>query len=672
MTNSLRSSTERSFLIRFFFSLFSTGFRQYHLRNGLVFVVFAGLFCVISGRLVQLAVRPDPAITARQEATHAVGPKRPDVLDRNGVLLATDIDTASLYAEPKRILDVDEATELLTAVLPSLNSKDLRDKLASKKGFVWLRRELTPKQQADIHRLGIPGLGFVRETKRVYPNGTTLAHVVGSVDIDNKGIAGIERTLDARGMVEAGKPVHLSIDLRAQHILREELLVAKAKFSAIAASGVVYDVKTGEIVALVSLPDFDPNDPGAALNPDYINRMTVGVYEMGSTFKALTTAMALDSGKVNLASHFDARAPMQYGRFRISDFHAQKRVLSVPEVFIHSSNIGTAKMALTQGVEAHQNFLRKMGQLDRLRTELPESAEPLLPRRWVELNTVTIAFGHGLSVAPLQAVMATGALVNGGSLIPPTIFKRSEEEARLVARPVLKPSTSNMMRYLMRLNVERGSGSRANVAGYLVGGKTGTAEKSIGGRYVKNKLISSFMASFPMDDPRFVTLIMLDEPKGLPETFGYATAGWTAAPATGRLVERLAPVLGISPRHHPFEPPVPAADMTATILPKAVQAALPQAKPSISPAGEQQRQAARAATAAHASKVEPAVTASGPKLTPTLQSVRVSASSGSQSKQVKLMPRVSSPSATRLVGEPQDQSRGPTTLLRAQDKGEDR
>src|SRR4029079_12456894 len=243
--------------------------------------------------------------------------------------------------------------------------------------------------------------------------------------------------------------------------------------------------------------------------------------------------MARESGKVSLKSAFDARFPLQYGKFTIHDYHAQNRILSVPEIFTYSSNIGTARMALSIGVENHKAFLKKMGQLDRLRTELPESAEPLVPKRWVELNTVTIAFGHGLSVAPLQAMMAVGALVNGGMLIPPTFLKRTEAEALALARRVVKPETSEKMRYLMRLNVEKGTATRADVKGYYVGGKTGTSEKVVGGRYSKTKVLTTFTAVLPADQPRCLLLIMLDEPQPTADTHGYATSGWNAVPVGG-------------------------------------------------------------------------------------------------------------------------------------------
>ena len=333
-----------------------------------------------------------------------------------------------------------------------------------------------------------------------------------------------------------------------QHALRDELIAAAIKFKAKAAAGIVADVRTGEIVAMVSVPDYDPNSPKQANDPLRINRLTTGVYEMGSTFKALTLAMALDSGKVTLNSAFDARVPLRYGGFTIHDYHAQNGALSVPEIFTYSSNIGTARMALAMGVEHHQWFLRKMGQLDRLRTELPESAEPLVPKRWGELNTVTIAFGHGLSVAPLQAVMGINALMNGGYLIPPTFLKRSEEEALALATRVIKPETSEKMRFLMRLNAEKGTATKADIKGYYVGGKTGTSEKVIGGRYSKTKLLNTFTAVMPSDHPQYLLLVMIDEPQPLKETFGFATSGWNAAPAAGKIITRIAPMLKIEPR----------------------------------------------------------------------------------------------------------------------------
>jgi cell division protein FtsI (penicillin-binding protein 3) len=533
--------------------------RKTRARIGLVMLVFAALFCLIAGRLALFAVSSDSHAGRRAHGQEAMGTARPEILDRNGEVLATDVRTPSLFGEPQRIIDVDEASELLTAAIPEIDAAELRERLASRRRFVWLRREITPKQRQDIYRLGIPGIGFLPENKRVYPNGAEVSHVIGHVNIDNQGLAGIEKWLDGRGLADlhlAGlaterlqTPVELALDLRVQHALRDELIAAREKYKAIAAAGLLTDVRTGEIIALVSVPDYDPNNPRQALDPTRINRLTTGVFEMGSTFKALTLAMALDSGKVTLKSAFDARFPLQYGKFTIHDYHPQSRILTVPEIFTYSSNIGTARMALSIGVENHKAFLKKMGQLDRLRTELPESAEPLVPKRWVELNTVTIAFGHGLSVAPLQAMMAFGALMNGGNLIPPTFLKRTEAEALALAKRVIKPETSEKMRYLMRLNVEKGTATRAEVKGYYIGGKTGTSEKVVGGRYSKTKVLTAFTAVLPADQPRYGLLIMLDEPQAIPETHGFATSGWNAVPVGGAVVARIAPLLGLEPRY---------------------------------------------------------------------------------------------------------------------------
>lgn len=530
-------------------------------RIRLAMLGFGGLYAVIAVSLVLYVVRYDRSAQSGMRSAEAVSAARPDILDRNGQVLATDVRTISLYAEPKKLaasFDVDEATELLTAVLPDLDQREVRERLRSGKGFVWLRREITPAQREQIHRLGIPGVGFLREAKRSYPNGATLSHVLGMVNVDNQGLGGIERYIDNQGLAELHRAglvtdrnqaaVQLSIDLRVQHVLRDELIQAHQRFRAKAAAGVIVDVNTGEVVALASIPDYDPNRPATAAGFDRANRMTTGVYEMGSVMKSLTVAMALDSGRFNINSTLDARFPMAVGRHSVKDFHAQRRVLTLPEVFTYSSNIGTSRMALTLGSEHQRSFLRRLGQFDRVVTEIGPSTAPLVPRRWADITTATVSFGHGLSVAPLQAVMATAALVNGGRLIQPTFLRRTQEEADAVTRQVIRPETSNAMRFLMRLNSERGSGRRAEVEGFYVGGKTGTSEKVIGGRYSKDKSLNSFMAVFPVDRPRFLLLVMLDEPRGIPETHGLATAGFNAAPTAGRVIARAAPLLGLQPR----------------------------------------------------------------------------------------------------------------------------
>ncbi len=547
--------------------LFSTRLEKSDRRVRFVAIGFAAVYLLIAGKLVWLGFKPEPA-SMRTAAAEASAAARPDILDRNGEVLATDVKTMSVFAEPRRIIDKDEATELLTAALPDVDPKELRERLGSRKGFVWVKREITPKQQQEVYRLGLPGVGFWPENKRVYPNGPVGAHVLGFTNVDNQGIAGIEKFIDGQGLADlhgAGfnlsaenlAPIALSLDAKATFAVRDELAKGLEKFKAKAAAAAILDVNTGEVIALASLPDYDPNNPSDALAPDHINRMNVGVYEMGSTFKALTIAMALDSNKVNLNSRIDAHGALRYGRFQIHDYHGQNRALTVPEVFTYSSNIGTARMALMVGVDGHQAFLRKMGQLDRMRTELPESAEPILPRTWGELNTMTIAFGHGLAVAPLQAMMAVGALVNGGYLIKPTFLKRSEADAKRNAPQAVRPETSEALRYVMRLNAEIGSARKANIAGYFIGGKTGTAEKVVNGHYSKTKVFTTFMAIAPADKPKYLFATVMDDPQATPETHGFTTAAWNSGLVTGQIIERVGPLLGLEPRFKLPELPFP-------------------------------------------------------------------------------------------------------------------
>jgi cell division protein FtsI (penicillin-binding protein 3) len=537
-------------------------------RIALAMIAVAMIYAVIAVRLVYFGVLEPGATAAHMKADATIAARRPDLVDRNGVTLATDINTASLFAEPRRIVDVDEAIEQLATVLPDLDIENAHRRLTSNAGFVWLKRELTPSQQSQILALGIPGIGFRRETRRFYPKGDIASHIVGHVNIDNAGIAGLEKYIDDRGLRDlrnAGltlgqplEPVKLSIDVRVQHFVRDELEKGMERYQAIAAGGVLIDVHTGEILAMVSLPDYDPNKPVHALDKDRLNRMSGGVYEMGSTFKTFTTAMALDSGKVTLEDRFDATRPINIAGFTITDFHGKKRVLTVPEVFIYSSNIGTAKMADVVGVEGHREFLKRIGLLDKLNFELPEIATPVEPREWKKISSITISYGHGVTTTPLQTAVAAAALMNGGKLIPPTLLLRSREQADSLARQVVHKETSDAMRYLMKLNVQNGSGKRAEVEGYHVGGKTGTAEKVVGKRYSSDKRFNAFLASFPIDDPRYVVLVIIDEPK--PEQGqAAATAGLNAAPMVSNIIRRSAAVLGVQPTFETDAAPVLAS-----------------------------------------------------------------------------------------------------------------
>lgn len=533
-------------------------------RVGFCALVFLGLFTVLGVRMVQIALfSPASGGTAAFANAGPVG--RPDILDRNGVLLATDLEVASLYADPRDVWDPVETARSLITVFPELNEAALIAKLTAETGFVWIKRDITPRQHAAVHDLGLPGIGFRQELKRVYPNGRAAAHVVGFVDVDNKGLAGIERALDTtlHERTAHGEPVQLSIDLRVQHVVEDELAATIQTFSAIGGTGVVVDVKTGEVIAMVSAPDFDPNHVAADPAENRFNRATLGVYEMGSTFKSFNTAMALDAG---VTSHdiFDARAPIRIGRFSIRDYHPMGRALSVEEIFEHSSNIGSANMARRMGIEKQKQFLADLGQLAPVVTELPERGAPLSPRNWGEVELMTIAFGHGIAVSPMHVVAGVTAMANGGMYIQPTLLKR-EAGADLPAHRVLKPETSTEMNRLFRLVVEKGTARKADVPGYPVGGKTGTAEKSKAGGYARKALLSSFIGVFPADAPEYAILVIIDEPKGTKETSGYATGGWTAAPATSRIVARIAPMLGVEPRLGPNNEPGVADRETETI-----------------------------------------------------------------------------------------------------------
>ncbi|MAZ03086.1 MAG: penicillin-binding protein [Sneathiella sp.] len=526
-------------------------------RNRLVMagVIFAFCFVILAGRLVGLAISgigEDEATTADSDITLPVATeenKRAEIRDRNGVLLATTLTTASLFAEPKKVIDPKDLAAKLTTVLDDLSEATILSRLASARNFVWLKRNLTPSQQYQVNALGIPGLHFRSEEKRFYPMGALVSHVMGFTDVDNHGIAGVEKYFDAQLDGSEDNPsqdLTLSIDVRIQHALRDELSRHMSVFQAIGAAGMVMDVKTGEILGMVSLPDFDPNRPSDFSGDAKFNRITLGVYEMGSTFKTFTTAMALDSGTVGLKGGYDATEPIRKAGFRIRDDHPKKRWLSVPEIYMYSSNIGAAKMADEVGPKNHKAFLAKLGLLDKPSLEIPEIGAPILPPRWNSLETMTISFGHGLSVSPLQLSTGITAIVNGGAYINPTVVRRDDMKATPV-RQVIREDTSGIMRRLMRLVVEKGTGGKAAANGYLVGGKTGTAEKAVGGRYKRDALISSFVSAFPMNDPRYVVFAMLDEPKGNAQTHGFRSAGWTAAPIIGRLISRIGPILSISP-----------------------------------------------------------------------------------------------------------------------------
>ena len=510
--------------------------------------MFAIAFIVIAGRLVDVSLLQEGSTLAQRTrgGTDERLVERMDIVDRNGIILATNLPTVSLFATPKEILDPKDAALRLSHVLPELSAAETQAKLQSGRSFIYLRRNLTPRQEYEVNALGIPGFHFEKAEKRIYPQGALTAHVVGLTDIDANGVSGIEKSFDAE-LKNRNQPLRLSLDIRVQAILRSELMRSKAEFRAIGAIGVVLDVRTGEIVAMSSLPDFDPNDTSRLDVDAMFNRAALGVYEMGSTFKLFNTAAALDAGTTSLTATYDVSQPIKIAQFQIKDYHPEYHPLTVAEILKESSNIGSARMALQMGTERQKDYMGRFGMLRPVMLELPEIGAPLYPATWREINTMTIAFGHGIAVTPMHVVSGVGALINGGVYHPTTLLPRDMGEA-IPGERVIKPETSDKMRHLMRIVVSEGTGGKAGVPGYEVGGKTGSAEKSGGGGYRQKSLLSSFVSAFPMSDPRYVVLVMIDEPQGTKETYGFATGGWTAAPAVSRIIAQIAPILGVAPK----------------------------------------------------------------------------------------------------------------------------
>ena len=515
----------------------------------------AVLFLGLAAQLTKLATNASSVVTAAISEPVATTVSRPDIVDRNGRLLATDVEVHSLYADPFRVLDRDEAIEKLNALLPDLDTAELSRALSdTTKRFVWIRRQLSPKLAQAVHDLGLPGFAFRKELRRAYPLGALAGHILGSVNADNRGVAGIERYIDDSVGVDPvhatrpteRPPVRLSIEVGAQAGLESELADAVSRYHATAAAAVVLDAHTGEIVSAASLPRVEPARAADALDPAKRDRLQSGTYELGSIFKTMTIAMALDIGQITPETVFDVTGPLTAGRFEIKDLHGAGRPLTVTEIFLHSSNVGAGMIALNAGAEAEKSFLARAGLLSPLRTEAGPVAPPVIPDRWDRAETITISYGHGIAVAPLQFAASAAALVNGGSKVAPTYRLRSPGAETPVAARVVSAKTSAALRTLMRRNVTdpEGTGRRADVPGFEVGGKTGTADIAGPRGYREGNVISSFLAAFPASNPRYVTLVLLFEPKPSAESGGKVLAGLTAAPATARIISRLGPLLG--------------------------------------------------------------------------------------------------------------------------------
>ncbi len=487
----------------------------------------------------------DDAITASSGPTV----HRATITDRNGQILAISLPTAALYANPREMIDAAKTAHELKLALPSLDEEVVRARLSTSKQFVYLARQLSPHDQLRINNLGIPGIYFEQTERRRFPMGRMAAQVLGGDDVDEHGVAGVERFFDKRLSDDPGTPLRLSIDVRVQAVVRDELDKAMQDFSAIGACGIVMDVRTGEVLAMVSLPDYDANDVGQASADDRFNRAVTGMYEPGSTFKLQTASMALDGGEAHIWDVYDAIHPIHIGRFTITDFEGKHRMLYLPEVLTYSSNLGAAHIAQSVGGDRQRDWLRNMGMFSRIGIELPEAGLPIHQpaANWGEATVMTVGFGHGIAVSPLHVVRGTAALVNGGIRLRPTILAQDGANVPPDGERVMQAETSDTIRKLMRLVVTDGYGKPAEVPGYYVGGKTGTAEKVGAHGYKKHTNVAAFMSVFPMNAPRYAVYMMLDEPHATAATHGWATAAWVAAPAAGRVISRIGPMLGLLP-----------------------------------------------------------------------------------------------------------------------------
>lgn len=539
-------------------------------------ICFALGFTALSGKVVFYAANPaDLPMLAVSSAPPVLAKNRPDIVDRNGRLLATDIRIYWLAANPKDIANSDDAAEKLSAVFPDLDETVLARKFRDKTSrFEWVKRGLTPKQAEAAHALGIPGLTIFTTNQRVYPAGNEAAHILGITNVDNEGLSGIERYIDQKLMTQvtpsslSDRPiVKLSLDLGVQHVLTEELSNATARYQAQAALGIVLDVQNGEVIASASLPDFDPNRRAETQEQNRQNRVVTDLYELGSVFKSFTIAMALDQGVANRYERFDA-SPLVIGRFLLRDPHAKKEPMPVEEIFIQSSNTGTARIAMAAGVARQQAFLKSLSLFEKIETEAGTSPKPQFPKVWRPSNAMTIAYGHGIAVPPLLFASAMAALVNGGERIKPTFLLAGSADE--TPERVIQPDTSATMRDMMRLVVERGTGRRAAVPGVDIGGKTGTAIKVKEGHYTHD-VINTFVAAIPIGNPKYLVMVTLDEPK--PEVPGkLSEAAYNAAPTAGTIIKRIAPMLDILPtprfdeaRTTSYEQPDPKVSQSAAV-----------------------------------------------------------------------------------------------------------
>ena len=541
--------------------------------EGRLLVLAAMFFCafvVIGGRMGTLASTLPEEPRAVSLGNPIIG-QRADIVDRNGRILATNLQTHSLYAQPPQMVDPERAARELARIFPELEEDKLLADFTGSRKFLWIRKQISPEQMQAVHDIGSPGLLFGPREMRLYPNGSVAAHILGGASYGREGVssaevigvAGVEKAFDAqlRDPANEGAPLRLSIDLTVQAVAEEVLAGGMSLMNAKGAAAVLMDAHTGEIVAMASLPDFDPNNrPPVATQGDQsdsplFNRAVQGVYELGSTFKIFAIAQAMDLGLVNPDTMIDTKGPLTWGRFRIRDFHNYGPALSTTDVIVKSSNIGTARIAMMIGGPRQKDFLGELGFLEPTPVEMVEAptGAPLLPRQWSEISTLTISYGHGLSSSPLHLAAAYASLVNGGTRVEPTLLRRDVPPQ---GERVVSPQVSRAVRDMLRQVVVRGTASFGEVPGYDVGGKTGTADKpkERGGGYYDDKVIATFASVFPADDPQYVLIVTLDEPSETSGDEPRRTAGWTAVPVAAEMIRRTAPLLGLAPRVDSLEP----------------------------------------------------------------------------------------------------------------------
>ncbi|KIC07897.1 cell division protein FtsI [Leisingera sp. ANG-M1] len=532
-----------------------------------LFFLFA--FGTIATRMGMTAVS-EPAEPVASVPGSAIAAQRADIVDRNGRLLATNFETHSLYAQPPQMIDPVGAAQKLVEIFPDLDLEQLTKDFTGKRKFLWVKKKISPEQLQAVHDIGDPGLLFGPREMRLYPNGSLAAHVLGGAGFGKEGVnaaevigvAGVERQFDdyLRDPGNAGKPLQLSLDLTVQAAAEQVLYGGMKLMNAKGATSILMDAHTGEVISVVSFPDFDPNDrprpPTSGFDPSaspLFNRAVQGVYELGSTFKIFTAAQAMDLGLVNADTVIDTRGPLRWGRFAIRDFRHYGNEMSVTKIIVKSSNIGTARLAQQIGVERQKSFLDAMGMLEPTPFEISEAAggKPLLPPNWSELSAMTISYGHGISTTPMHLAAGYAAVANGGRYVAPTILKQRGPQ---LGERVMSAASAEAARKMLRKVVSEGTASFAEVEGYQVGGKTGTADKpKPRGGYYDDKVIATFASIFPAHDPKYVLIVTLDEPSIIAHGEERRTAGWTATPVAAEMIGRVAPLLGLRPQVEPPE-----------------------------------------------------------------------------------------------------------------------